>query len=256
MTETTLCSPKVSIQMCTYNRAHTIVQAIDSVLNQTYTDWELIILDDCSTDTTEEILKPYLTDVRIRYIKNEQNLGITKNRNKALSLSKGIYVAVLDSDDYWIDSTKLEKQVSALDTDMSCALVGTYMHIVDQENTFIKKVTYPTSNTYIHKTLLLKNMFCHSSVMYRKDIVQTLGGYDESLAIWEDYDLWLRIGIQHTYINIPIYGVAYRIHTHQSNSDKKQIGKDTQRQIIERYKDTYPYYHLARILNSIRNLRS
>lgn len=248
--------PKLTIHMCTYNRAHTIQQAIDSVLEQTYTDWELLILDDASTDTTQEIVSTYISDNRIKYIRNENNLGITRNRNKALSLSLGEYIAVLDSDDYWIDTTKLEQQVNFLDTTRTHALVGTYMHVVDDQGTLVKKVSYPRSNSYIHNTLLLKNMFCHSSVMYRKDVVVRLGGYDESLAIWEDYDLWLRIGLQSAYANLPLYTTAYRIHAHQSNSQKIQLGKNTQVTIIKKYRKKYPGYSIARILNILRNIKS
>lgn len=248
--------PTVSIHMCTYNREHFIQQAIDSVLAQTYTDFELLILDDASTDNTKEVVLPYLIDTRIRYITNEYNLGITKNRNKALSLSQGKYIAVLDSDDYWIDTKKIQKQIDFLEKHNDYALVGTYMNIVDNTNHLIKKVSYPTSHFLIKQLLLIKNMFAHSSVMYRKDIIISLGGYDESLAIWEDYDLWLKIGLTYKYSNISEYTTAYRKHDNQSNSHKIQIGRDAQKHIIEKYKKTYNGYICAKILNTLRNIKN
>lgn len=253
---TTTETPTISIHMCTYNRAHFIKQAIDSVLSQTFTDFELLILDDASTDNTKEVILPYLTDPRIRYITNEHNLGITKNRNKALSLSRGTYIAVLDSDDYWIDIHKLQKQIDFIKTHSEYTLVGTYIHIVNNTNTIIKKISYPTSHFFIKQLLLIKNLFAHSSVMYRKDVVVSLGGYDESLAIWEDYDLWLKIGLTHKFANIQEYTTAYRKHSNQSNSYNIQIGKDAQKYIIEKYKKSYKGYICAKILNVLRNIKN
>lgn len=241
--------------MCTYNRAHFITQAVDSVLSQTFTDWELLILDDCSTDNTEQLLQPYLTDNRIRYIKNEYNLGITKNRNKALSLSQGEYIAVLDSDDYWINNTKLEKQVSFLNKNPDHVLVGTNTIVVDEKGKVIQKIRYPSNNFIIKKLLLLKNFFCHSSVMYRKQEIINLGSYDESLPIWEDYDLWLKIGTQYKFTNLYLDTTAYRKHNTQSNSEKIKIGQDTQAFIIEKYKNQYPFYSFAKIINKLRNIK-
>ena len=244
--------PKVSIHMCTYNRAQYIIQAVDSVLIQTCTDFELLILDDASTDNTEEILRPYLADSRIRYIKNERNLGITKNRNKALSLSLGEYVAVLDSDDYWIDKTKLQRQVEFLDTHPKYSLVGTYMHVVDDAGKLRMKIVYPGSNWFIKQLLIIKNIFCHSSVMYRRNEIIDLGGYDESLPIWEDYDLFLRIGLKYKFENLEIYGTAYRMHRNQSNAEKKQLGIDVLVKIMKQYGTRYNQYWLAKLLHRVR----
>jgi glycosyltransferase involved in cell wall biosynthesis len=247
-------SPQLTIHMLTYNRAHFIKQAIDSVLSQTFQDFELLILDDASTDNTSELIQPYLIDSRIKYIKNEQNLGITKNRNKALSLSQGEYIAVLDSDDYWTDNNKLQKQINFLNKDNDHVLVGTNIIIVDENNNLIKKVKYPSSNFTIKKLLLIKNLFCHSSVIYRKKEILDLGCYDENLSIWEDYDLWLKIGLKYKFANLNIFTTAYRRHGNQSNSEKKQIGRDAQIYIINKYKKDYNGYMVAKIVNKLRNL--
>lgn len=242
--------------MCTYNRAHYIAQAIDSVLSQTFTDFELLILDDTSTDNTEQILQPYLTDPRVKYIQNKTNLGITKNRNKALSLSNGKYIAVLDSDDYWTDNNKLALQKEFLDTNPDYTLIGTNMTVVDESNNILKKIKYLSNNFGIKKLLLLKNFFCHSSVMYKKQEIIDLGSYDESLPIWEDYDLWLKIGIKYKFANLYQNTTAYRRHNNQSNAEKIKIGQDTQKLIIERYKNQYSFYTLAKIINKLRNIKS
>jgi glycosyltransferase involved in cell wall biosynthesis len=236
--------PKLSIQICTYNRANLITKAIDSVLSQTFQDFEILILDDASSDNTEEIIKPFLSDSRIRYIKNSQNLGITKNRNNGITLSSGEYIAVLDSDDYWIDNNK------------DYALVGTNMIIVDEANKELKKVCYPTKNFVIKKTLLIKNMFSHSSVMYRKNEIISLGSYDAKISIWEDYDLWLRIGLKYKFANLNIFATAYKKHSAQSNTGIIKVGLDTQKIIIERYKKMYTGYRVAKFINKLREKRN
>lgn len=100
----------VSIIMPSYNTAKYIGESIDSVINQTHTNWELIIVDDCSTDNTDEIVKPYLDDSRIKYLKNNKNSGAAVSRNYALREAKGKWIAFLDSDDIWYPE-KLEKQI-------------------------------------------------------------------------------------------------------------------------------------------------
>lgn len=247
--------PKVSIQMCTYNRAHFIKQAIQSVLSQTFSNWELLIIDDASTDNTKEVVASCPPDTRIKYVENESNLGITKNRNKCLNLSQGEYIAVLDSDDYWLDRTKLEKQVEFLDKNPSYALVGTNMQIVDENNNIIRRAFYQRDDALIKSGILTKNQFCHSSVLYRKKIVKELGGYDESLVIWEDYDLWLRIGINSKFDNLSLISTAYRKHENQSDSKKRKESLKFLSEIIEKYKDDYPNYFIARLVQFLRILR-
>jgi len=104
----------VSIIMPSYNTAEYIAESIQSVLSQSYLDWELIVVDDCSTDNTDEVIKPYLADERIKYIKNATNSGAAVSRNRALCEARGKWIAFLDSDDIWMPD-KLEKQVSYME---------------------------------------------------------------------------------------------------------------------------------------------
>ena len=107
-------SGQVSVIMPSYNTANYIAESVKSVIAQTYTDWELIIVDDCSTDNTDEIVAPFLTDPRIRYIKNEKNSGAAVSRNRALREAKGKWIAFLDSDDLWLPE-KLQKQIAFME---------------------------------------------------------------------------------------------------------------------------------------------
>ena len=104
----------VSIIMPSYNTAEYIAESIQSVLSQSYIDWELIVVDDCSTDNTDEVVKPYLSDERIIYLKNEMNSGAAVSRNRALREAKGKWIAFLDSDDLWTPD-KLSKQINFME---------------------------------------------------------------------------------------------------------------------------------------------
>lgn len=177
----------VSIIMPSYNTAKYIAESIRSVLAQTYEKWELLIVDDCSTDNTDEIVKPFLTDERIRYFKNEINSGAAISRNKALREAKGKWIAFLDSDDLWLPE-KLEKQIAFMKennykfsyTDYQIQLNGEWLPYV---NTGPNKVTK-------HK---LKN-YCYFStitVMYNREYIGLI--QIEPIKKNNDYAMWLKI---------------------------------------------------------------
>src|SRR3989339_2231957 len=147
--------PKISINMVTYNRAHYIAEAIVSVLAQSFHQWEMIIIDDGSIDNTERIVKDFMDkDDRIKYFKNEKNLGVVKSRNLALEKSVGKYIAVLDSDDVWCDIEKLRRQFDKLEDVF--VLVGSNVFTIDENSNLIKKVKRPLSDKSIRKSILYK----------------------------------------------------------------------------------------------------
>jgi glycosyltransferase involved in cell wall biosynthesis len=250
-------TPIVSIIMCTYNRANYLREAIESVLAQTYSDWELLILDDCSTDNTKDIVSEYQAkDPRIVYIKNDKNLGINKNRNKALELSTGKYIAVLDSDDIWSDTYKLQQQFEFLDANPDYCLIGSNVEIIDENSKAIGEIKYETEDTKIREKVLLRNQIAHSSVLYRKDTAHKAGLYDANIRIWEDYDLWLKMGRLGKFRNLSSFTTKYRIHKSNSFSNIKSKGAFTHLQIIRRYKKDYPNYYRALAKAYLRILKS
>ena len=134
-------NPEISIITITYNRAGFISKAIESAKKQSFSNWEMLILDDNSNDNTEIIAKTFTNkDKRIKYYKNSLALGISKNRNLGLSLSRGKYIAILDSDDYWIDKDKLQKQFDFLENNPDYVLIGSNIRIVDEKDNFIKNI--------------------------------------------------------------------------------------------------------------------
>lgn len=239
----------VSILVLSYNREKYIATAIDSVLAQTYTNFELVIIDDGSTDNTAEVLAKY-TDPRIKKILHTTNAGLHARRAESLTYATGKYVAVLDSDDIWTDPTKLEQQVDYLEAHPTCALVGTFITLCDPAGQTIGRNRYHTTDSDIRRNILRRNQFTHSSVLMRASSLQAVAGYrDTGLA--EDLDLFLQLGMVGTFANLPEYMTAYRIHTESFNPQKQAMARAVLG-IIKTHKHHYPNYYAALLKARLR----
>ncbi|MEO6536129.1 MAG: glycosyltransferase [Candidatus Paceibacterota bacterium] len=248
-TEKITIGPLVSVTMTTYNRAGFIEQAIKSVRAQTYQNWELVIVDDGSTDDTQARIEAF-GDTRIRYIRHEVNQGIFQTRTDAVLAAHGVYIAVLDSDDVWSDSTKLATQVAFLESHSDHVIVGTFIKLIDGSDKIIGEDAYFTDDTAIRSHILRRNQFAHSSVVMRKDIVEKAGGY-RNIALAEDLDLFLRVGAYGKFANIPEYMTLYRIHT-GGITQRKLVMARCVHSIIKTYHGQYPGYLLARMKSFVR----
>ncbi len=246
---------KISVIICTFNREKYISEAIDSVLKQTYPNFEIIVIDDASTDNTEQVLTQYKNNPKIKIFKNEQNLGISKSRNRGVSLATGEYIAMLDSDDYWTDTKKLEKQAEILNKNKDVAIVGSSIRVILDRNSKLEelqKYKYKTRDVQIRKKMLGKNQIAQSSVLFRKNVFEEFGGYDESYEVAEDFDLWLKIGRKYKFANLKEITVDYRVHyLNISESNALKIAKITDT-LIEKYKNDYPRYPWAKIKSLLR----
>lgn len=235
-------TPLVSIIMLTYNRANYIAQAIESVLAQTYQQWELLILDDGSTDNTAVIVSQY-SDSRIQYLFDPINKGLALKRYESLKQCRGVYVAILDSDDKWIDVTKLDSQVTYLNNHPTCVVVGTQINLIDESGNSLGTNTYLRDDTAIRNAILVRNQFAHSSVMMRKSFLDKTSGY-QKLSASEDLDLYLRLGQLGTFANLPETMLAYRIHKKSASANKIKILQGVLR-TIKTYRQQYPHYQKA-----------
>lgn len=205
--------PKVSIIITTYNRGNFICEAIDSATKQSFDDFEIIIIDDASEDNTSEIVKKYIEgDKRIKYVKNTENIGKAKTYNKGLTLALGQYVAPLDSDDIWLDKDKLKKQVEFLEANPDYAMLGGGIMHIDSQSKPLKKVLFPVYDSVIRNIILQFNPFAQSTLLFRKDVALECGGYSTEYKICDDYALWMKIGLNHKFTNIPQVLAGYRIH--------------------------------------------
>lgn len=186
--------PKVSVLMSVYDGEKTLERCMDSVLNQTYDDFEFIIINDGSNDNTSEILMRYAKkDNRIKIIKNTVNLGQAKSLNKGIKKAKGKYVAIIDADDWW-ENNKLEIQMRFIRANPSYGLVGigTIAH-----NDFTKEkklLKHRVENDKEIKRKILKKVpFSHSSIIIKRQLLEIFGGYDEQIKYAPDYELYLRL---------------------------------------------------------------
>ena len=239
--------------MLTYNRALYLPLAIKSVLSQSFKDWELLIIDGGSTDETEVLVKEYqLKDPRVLYIKKDKNFGISNCRNLGLDLAKGEYVAVLDSDDIWCDSEKLNRQFQYLQENNNCVLVGGGVVVIDENGVEKSKYSHAITDDQIKNKILLRNQFAHSAVLYRRDRALSAGGYATNVKIGEEYDLWLRMGRIGQFHNLDEYVVDYRIHSQGACVADRLGGAIDTLKIIKRYKNDYPNYFLALIKAQFR----
>lgn len=241
----------VSIILPAYNVSLYIRDAIFSVLNQTYYNFELIIIDDGSTDNTLSIVNQ-IQDSRIKIIRNPINLGIQKTLNNGLRLSQGIYIARIDGDDEWIDKDKLKKQIQFLEENKECILIGSGAVCINEDGKYLYKYLKPQTDKMIRGKIIGQNCFIHSSIVFRKKEIISLGGYseDEKTKHAEDYDLWLKAGKIGKFYNIPEYSVKFMIRKSSIGNTNfiNQLKKTTK--IAKEYKKYYPK---NKNLNMLRN---
>jgi len=200
--------PIISVVMPVYNSEKYVSEAIKSILKQTFKDFELIIIDDCSTDKTFKIINEYTKqDTRIKYFRNQQNLGCTASLNKGLKHAKGKYLARMDADDV-SHKERFKEQVKILDKGYD--LVGTNIIFVDEKGK--KKGTRKYSED-IKKIIRLESPLAHPSTMFRTSFLKKTGTYNEKYYSAQDYDLWIRFYLNNAKItNIQKELLKYRLH--------------------------------------------
>jgi glycosyltransferase involved in cell wall biosynthesis len=215
--------PTISVVMSVYNGEKYVDQSVKSILNQTFKDFEFIIIDDGSTDNTLTILLSY-KDERIRLIKNEANIGLTKSLNKGIGLASGEYIARQDADDISLPQ-RFEKQVTFFNENPEYGLVGCRCYRVDLNNKTIGKELFFTEHNDIVSMLLNDNHFVHSSVMLRKDCIDKVGSYNEYLKYAQDYDLWLRISEYYKVANLGEFLHLWRYSKHGISVNQRKEQK-------------------------------
>jgi len=214
-------NPKVSVVIPTFNRAHLIQDALESVFAQTYKDYEVVVVDDGSTDNTREVLKPYLH--RIRYVWQE-NQGVAAARNRGIFLAKGAYITFLDSDDKWVPE-KLKRQVDYLETHPSVSLVYGQM-ISYSVNRPDEKKMLPQRIVRSFKELIKESdQIPTSTVMVRKRCLEAVGGFNPSFYITEDYELWLRVSRRFQIDYLEGVVAEYRVHSSNVTLDVEKVAR-------------------------------
>jgi glycosyltransferase involved in cell wall biosynthesis len=226
--------PKVSVILPTYNRAHLIGRAIESVLNQTYRDFELLIIDDGSIDDTEKVVKSF-TDKRISFIKHERNKGAAAARNTGIHLARGEFIAFQDSDDEWLPE-KLERQINKfgeVSADVGVVYCG-YVAVSQQTNREIFR-SIPMERGKIYPRILQGCITGTFTPLIKRVCFDKAGFFDEILPTCQDWDMWIRISRYYEFDFIPDVLVRIYIHGSQISTDlaAKIKGKE---KILEKYR--------------------
>jgi Glycosyl transferase family 2 len=207
-------TPRVSVVMAVRNGVPYLEQAVDSILAQTFTDLEFVIIDDGSTDSTPEVLRRYQTaDHRVRVL-HQENAGLTPSLNRGCQLARGTYVARMDADDVAFPD-RLARQVEFLDRHPGVALLGSAVVRIDELGREIKRSECPTLHAEIVRALTRYNCFTHPTVMLRKDMLAAVGGYREAYRQAQDYDLWLRLSERYEVANLAEPLLYYRVYASQ-----------------------------------------
>ena len=245
---------KCSVVMTVYNAERFLRDTIESVLNQTMKDFELIIVNDCSTDSSEEIVKSYLDDKRVRYFKNEKNMKVSKTRNFGVSVAKAEKVAFIDSDDIWL-STKLEKQLAHMDKTGARICYSSYAFIADDGTLQNRIFDVPAKVSF--KKLLKQNVITPSASIFDKELLVKFPFYAD--AVHEDFVAFLQMLKNE---NIEAYGICdplilYRLTTGSKSRNKLKAMKMT----LKSYKEvglgvfSQLYYLPFYIVNGLKKYR-
>ncbi|MDG6249253.1 glycosyltransferase [Methanocalculus sp.] len=182
--------PAITVLMTVYNEERFLRQAIDSILAQTYSDFELLVVDDASTDSSPTILASY-TDPRVRVVTNEENMGCPRSSNRGLALARGQYIARMDADDIAYPH-RLAVQHAFLERHPGIDLVGSSNELIDEEGKVIGAWRGRFGPETVYYLLNFRNCLTHSTVMFRKEFAESIGGYNERVKWALDYDFYHR----------------------------------------------------------------
>lgn len=225
------------ILLSIHNNERFVRDAILSILTQTYRDFELLIVNDASTDSTPEILQELAqNDVRIRILTNSTNLGLTKSLSSALKKTRGELIARMDADDIALPH-RLEKQLAFLNAHPDIDMVGTAYEWIDEHGNVIGTPNVVTDPTTLQRRLIRTNPFLHSSILIRRSILERVGGYDTTYKKAQDYDLWLRLSQTCKFSNLPEILMRKRV-------SKTMISVSTEREQLKNA--TRARYHAIR----------
>jgi len=202
----------ISVVMSVYNAEKYLKEAIDSILNQTYQDFEFIIVNDCSKDSSWAILQDYKKNHKcIRLIDNTENLGLTKNLNRALAISKGEYIARMDADDI-SDPNRFERQIDYFNKHKDIDILGTFSNDIDEYGEIIRPRKGPITHNEIVKMLPKVSPIAHPTVMFRKASLEKIGFYNPKYRTSQDLEMWFRAaGAGLKFHNIPEFLFKYRM---------------------------------------------
>jgi len=251
-------SPRVSIILPTYNRVDMLEKSIESVFEQSFGDWELIIIDDASTDETQSRMTALAQrENRVNYMRIPRitGKGISEYLNIGLRNAKGEYIARIDDDDVWCHKEKLKMQVRFLDDNPDYVVVGGGVILVGKDGGELFKYLKKETDEEIRNFALYSNPFTHATVMFRKDLALKLGGYLNIKHV-EDMELWLRMGKMGKLYNIQEYFITYMTAGQNKSFLEQRENSRTVVNVVKMHGKDYPNFHKAFLLNYTQYLYS
>ncbi|WP_174589763.1 glycosyltransferase [Methanocella conradii] len=206
-----MSDPTVTVLMSVYNGERYLREAVDSIIAQTYEDFEFLIVNDGSTDSSIEVLQSY-EDPRIRIINNDVNIGLTKSLNRGVQLARGRYIARMDADDV-SSPDRLEKEVQFLDAHPDVGLVGSNVKVIDDDGRDVGVMTYPETSGHIKWYMLFFNPMVHPTLLIRREVFERVGGYNEGIRYAQDYELLCRLAPITRFWNLQDTLLRFRMHS-------------------------------------------
>lgn len=244
--------PLISVVIPAYNAQETIKETIESILNQTFSNFELIIINSSSTDATLEILSK-IDDSRIK-VYNDSKANVAVNRNRGFNHAIGDFITFIDADDIWT-SNKLEAQYNALIENPDTNVVYSWTNCIDESGKFLRKCSHVKWSGDVYSKFLLDDFIgSGSNVMIRRQAYIEVGGFDESLTNAQDTDMWLRLSARYNFAVVPEAQILYRIRNDSMSSNVVGLEKSNLT-IIERafaHQKAQKLQHLKRY--SVANL--
>jgi glycosyltransferase involved in cell wall biosynthesis len=238
--------PQVSVLMLTCNRPQFIDMAIESIRVQNFQDWELLVVHDGPNDRIPVVMDDWCQrDSRIRYFRRATLGNIAEATNFGLAQAKGEYVAVLDDDDFWASPEKLTVQARFLRDHRDYACCGGGVIVIDPDGREQMRYLKPSAHEQIRRRALIANPMAHSSTMFRREAALRVGGYDETLAGFQDWDLWLKLGKIGKLYNFLEYFLCYRIWQGSGSFQQSKGNTASALRIIHDHRYDYPGFSVA-----------
>jgi len=240
----------ISVLLPVYNSESFVGDAIDSILNQSFVDFELVIVNDGSTDGSEQIIQSF-SDPRIVYLENHQNCGLVATLNTGLARASGVYIARMDADDISCKN-RFEKQFAFLGEHPEIGIVGGAIQEITSSGRNTSIHSFPLSHDLIAWSLCFRNPIAHPTVMIRKEILNSVGGYPKEYIIPEDYHLWSNLISTTRFANLPDTVLNYRQHKDSVSSRLKKQNQENRiaisQKVISNYLGTETPLNIVRLL--------
>jgi glycosyltransferase involved in cell wall biosynthesis len=215
-------SKKISVIMSVYNDTRFLKESINSILNQSFSDFEFIIINDGSNKFTKKILISYKKKDKRIILLNQRNKGLTNSLNAGLKICNGELIARQDSDDISYKE-RFTEQINLFNKNKEIVLCGSFANLINEKNQIIKSITnIPTNDLDIKKKLFNQNIFIHSSTMYKLNIMNKIGGYNNNFKYAQDYECWCRMSTEGNFANIPNKLIALRVHSQSISATKRK----------------------------------